>query len=151
MNLKAFQKQFQEIPNGPKTALESLDGLQACCEKAREMLEKGYNPTVQTFLEQGLTYLMKAYHYLNLDLECVAEREKTRWLSQSQSQQRVILVFSDHAELRVDGQLRGTIPLYTSEDYEELRSIAHLFNCRIENSDATQLGLFEAMNLPKAG
>lgn len=150
MNLKAFQKQFAQVPGGPKSALESLENLEACCKKAKEMLEQGYNPAVQSFLEQGLTYLMKAYHFLNLDLERVAQREQSRWLSQTNAMQRVILVFSDHAELRVDGELRGTIPLYTPEDYEELKQIANLFQCRIESSDSTQLGLFEALNLSKA-
>ena len=145
MQLKAFQKQFSYVPGGPKTAKASLEGLMSCCKRALDLMDQGTNPTTQALLEQALTYLMLSYHYTNLDLEKVAEREMTRWKSQEDPKSRLIMVFKDYAELRVDGELRGTIPLYTPEDYRELKEIAHLFGCRIEASDHVQLGLFDLM------
>lgn len=150
MQVKALQKQFRDLSlsmeNSPKSAKDALSMLEMCCKRAGEGLEVGYNPSVQVFVEQALAYLMFTYHYLNLDLEQVAERELSRWQGESaSSQDRVILVFSDHAELRVDGELRGTIPVYEQADHSELKQIAHLFSCRLEYADHIQLNLFARM------
>ena len=69
--------------------------------------------------------MMAAFHYMNMNLENVVAREQKRGDHPApEGANRVILLFSDHAELRVDGELRGTIPLYSPEDYRELRQIA---------------------------
>jgi hypothetical protein len=148
MNTKTLQKHFSalslSLEDAPKSAKEALDLLALCCQRASDGLETGFNPNTQTMMEQALAYLMFSYHYANLDLEQVALREMARWQGEGASQKhdRVILVFSDHAELRVDGELRGTIPVYEQADHNELKDIAHLFSCRLEYADHMQLDLF---------
>ncbi len=152
MQLKEAQQLLAKVSNKPHSATEALRQLTACTERAMRYLEDGNTVQAQSFVEQSLTNLMVAFHYLNLDLENVVQREKKRReaADKALSQDRVILIFSDHAELRVDGELRGTIPLYSEEDYRELRQIAQLFECRLEHADHLQLNLFNLLKSSNA-
>lgn len=151
MQLKEVQQVLVQGGQGPATAMAALRQIKALVERAMMALKAGNTPQTQLFLEQGLTAMMAACHYLDLDLDQVVAREQHRHqLGESKAQDRVILVFSDHAELRVDGELRGTIPLYSAEDYQELQQIAALFDCRMEHADHVQLSLFERMLLGEA-
>lgn len=143
MQLKEAQSLLAKTAQKDGSALSVLRQLKATVAKAHDYMEAGNTVQCQVLLEQSFTLLMQAMHFLNLDVENVVSREQNRRQSVSeQNPDRVILVFSDHAELRVDGELRGTIPLYAAEDYTELRQIAQLFGCRIENADHLQLDLF---------
>jgi hypothetical protein len=148
MQLKEVQQLLSQTSQGPASATEALRQLRACVEKALEYLALGNTPQTQLFLEQGFTNLVRAFYFLNLDLEQVVQREHSR--QDASMPDRVILIFSDHAELRVDGELRGTFPMYSSEDYQELRQIAQLFQCRMEHSDHLQLGLFSVLEAKRS-
>lgn len=146
MQLKTVQKILAQAATGPPNAVEALKELRVSVERALDYLKEGHTAKAQVFLEQGFTSMMAAFHYLNLDVEQVVEREQLRRKTgQIASQDRVILIFSDHAELRVSGELRGTIPLYSQDDYQELRQISQIFDCRIEHADHLQLDLFSRL------
>lgn len=150
MQLKDVQQVLSQSSKTANSAAEALRQLNACSERALGHLGDGNTVQAQAFLEQGFTNLMAAFHYLNIDLERVVQREKRRQQAESapSQEERVILVFSDHAELRVGGELRGSIPLYSEDDYRELRQIAHLFQCRLEHADHLQLNLFSLLRNP---
>lgn len=148
MHVKSLQKSLLESCDPPITGLEALRQLKAATDKALGYFEEGNTPFAQNYLERSLTFMMLAFHYLNLDIEKVVAREAFRQKADNTLHERVILVFGDHAELRVSGELRGTFPLYTEEDYAEVRQIAQLFECRLEHADHVQLDLF---GLLKAG
>ena len=146
MHLKDVQKVLTQSSDSPLTGVESLKQLKAAVEKSLDYLQDGNTPKSQVYLEQGLTYMMLSLHYLNVDIEKAVQRQTIRQNSANDAQDRVILIFSDHAELRVSGEHRGTIPLYSPEDYSELRQIAHLFQCRLEHADHLQLDLFSLLS-----
>lgn len=146
MQLKEIQQTLAQVSKGPASAQEALKELKACVSKSLDYLQEGNIVQAQVFLEHAFTQMMICFHYLNLDGEKVAAREKSRQENKNpRHPERVILVFSDHAELRVGGELRGTIPLYSSDDYKELRQIAHLFECRLEHADHLQLNLLSLL------
>ncbi len=146
MQLKEAQQVLAQVSNRPHSATEALQQLRACSERAITHLKEGNTAKAQMFVEQGLTNLIVAFHHLNLDLEKVVQREQTRRKAENAPlEERAIFIFSDHAELRVGGELRGTIPLYSEEDYGELRQIAQLFECRMEHADHLQLDLFASL------
>lgn len=145
VQLKALQKVLTQADNRPGSALDAMRQLKACIDRSLSYLTDGNTAQAQVLLEQGFTNMMAAFHYLNLDVENIVYREKRRQAQSRALAERVILVFSDHAELRVGGELRGTIPLYSPEDYQELRQIAQLFECRMEHADHLQLNLFAAV------
>lgn len=144
MNLKEIQKLLSQSPQGPQSAHEALRELKACVERALAYLDEGHTAKTQDYLERGFGNMMAALHFMNLDLEQVVNREQARRKAPP-AEDRVILIFSDHAELRVAGELRGTIPLYCDEDYDQLREISQLFQCRMEHAGALQLDLFNAL------
>jgi len=148
MQVKEIQQLHRTaFDQGPQSALESLTQLEATVRRSLESLKAGHTPQAQMFLENSFTQMMMAFHFLNLNLEHVVKREKARREGHGQPEQdRVILVFSDHAELRVGGELRGTIPLYSEDDYRELREIAQLFQCRVEQAHHIQLDLFSILS-----
>jgi hypothetical protein len=147
MQLKEIQQCLSQASAEAGSANEAMKQLKACVERTIDYLKSGNTAQAQMFLEQGFTMMMAAFHYLNLDLEKVVQRELHRQKNEGLvPQERVILVFSDHAELRVGGELRGTIPLYSPEDYSELRQISQLFQCRMEHADHIQLDLFAILN-----
>lgn len=146
MQLKELPACLSQFAGENSSAADALHQLRACIERAIDYFKAGNTAQSQVFLEQGFTWMMAAFHFLNLDLENVVARELKRQKHEGTPQQdRVILVFSDHAELRVDGELRGTIPLYSQDDYQELRQIAQLFQCRMEHADHVQLTLFSVI------
>ncbi len=147
MQLKEIQKVLMNDPAAPKSAADALKQLKAASERALENLNEHNTVQAQVLLENAFTHMMAAFHYMNLDVEKVVQRERQRRVyGQNNAQDKVILIFSDHAELRVQGELRGTIPLYSQEDYAELRQIAQIFECRMEHADHLQLDLFSVMN-----
>lgn len=145
VHLKEVQKMLSQCSDAPVSGIDALKQLRAAADKAINYLEDGNTPQGQIYVEQGLVHLMLACHYLNLDVEKAVERQQARQQKEP-GQDRVILIFSDHAELRVAGELRGTIPLYSDEDYTELRHIAQLFQCRLEHADHTQLNLLSLLS-----
>ncbi len=146
MHLKEVPYILSQMADHPHSAIEALQELKASVEKTIDYLGDRNTIQAQAYLEHGFTNMMAAFHFLQIDLEKVVQREKNRGQQEARlKSDRVILVFSDHAELRVKGELRGTIPLYSQEDYQELRQIAHLFQCRIEQADHVQLDLFAAL------
>lgn len=146
MQLSEAQEVLSRALNGPRTAGDALAQVSGAMDRARAYLADGNTVQAQAFVEQGFTHLMAAFHFLDLDLERVVARERSRNAETDRQQpDRAILIFSDHAELRVGGELRGTIPLYADEDYRELRQIAQLFQCRLEHASHAQLSLFAAL------
>lgn len=147
MKLSEVQKVLGQIAEATGSASLALKELKASVDMAMDYFKDGNIVQTQLFLEHAFTSLMGCFHYMNLSLENVVNRERQRNNGiKSIFQERVILVFSDHAELRVEGELRGTIPLYNEEDYNELRQIAHLFECRLEHADHVQLNLLSFIN-----
>jgi hypothetical protein len=147
--LAAFQQALAQAAQGPENTRDALNELKACAERSLQYLTEGNTPQAQRYLEQAFTAMMHAFHFLHVDVNQVIKRQQAAQQDTAKALERVIWVFSDHAELRVGGEVRGTIPLYTPEDYAELRHIAQLFACRIEHADHVQLGLFQAMLAPK--
>lgn len=144
MQLKEVQWLLAKEATGIYSAKDAINQVQASAKRAMQYLEQNNPVMTQGCLEQCFTTLMCALHYLNMDLEQVVKREQNR---QTQARygttNRVIMVFADHAELRVDGELRGTFPLYTDEDAKDIKEIAQVFQCRIEYADHLQLQLFQ--------
>jgi hypothetical protein len=152
MQLKEVQQLLTRTFDAPGSGVAALTELQASVTRTLEHLKEGNISQAQVMLEHGFTSLLMAFHFLNLDLEKVVEREKQRQKKErSDQQERVILVFGNHAELRVNGEQRGHIPLYGVEDYQELRQIAQLFECRIEHADHVQLDLFALLSQSASG
>lgn len=146
MRVKDIQKiLLQDLLETGGSAAQAVKELKATAEMTLDALELGNTPLAQERLEHGFTALLMAFHYLNIDLENVISREKARKANNEPGQEKAILIFGDHAELRVDGELRGTIPLYSEEDYQELRQIALMFGCRMTYADHVQLDIFSSL------
>jgi phosphoribosyl-ATP pyrophosphohydrolase len=137
--LKDLQHALQATEHGSHES--ALKELRHCSERALAYLQEGNTPLVQEYMETAFTHLLSSFHFLNLDLDKVVNRLQQKQLS-VKATDRVILIFGNHAELRVDGQCRGTMPLYAEEDYAEVRQIAQIFQCRIEHADHVQLDIF---------
>ncbi|MCA9788505.1 MAG: hypothetical protein KC476_03510 [Cyanobacteria bacterium HKST-UBA06] len=152
LQLKEVQWLLAREVAGIETARDALVQLQVSSKKALQYLDQSNPVMAQGCVEQCFTTMMCVLHYLNIDIEQLVKREQRR---QNQNKygtmNRVIMVFADHAELRVEGELRGTFPLYTDEDAQDIQDIAQVFQCRIEYADHVQLTMFDAQAQFQAG
>lgn len=147
MQLKEAQQLLSNLTHRSPSLSDGLRELKAATQRAHEYAQNQHSVMAQLYLEHCFSLLMQCFHYMNIQADQVVTREYQRDQGQLTDQsERVILMFSDHAELRVNGELKGTFPLYSEQDYTQLQEIAQLFQCRVDHADHIQLTLFERLN-----
>ena len=140
------------LPNEPKITFEQLAkyAQQAACIETCIGKSTETDSSLKYLFGQLLIHLLHANQQSGFDFTETVQQaiESLTPLNTNKNgttlQTRIIMVYDTYAELRVNGEVRGTIPVYDRCDQDELRNIAKLFHCELQFAASEQLGLFNA-------
>lgn len=146
-DLKTLQQRLSQHEMVPNSATESLEQLAKYANLASAITKTPDTETSLNYLlSQLLSHLLVSLKHLNLDFEVLVSQSLAA-LSESKNetsnpQNRIILVYANHADLLLEGEVRGSIPVYDRCDQEELHAIAKLFQCDLKFAESEQLEIF---------
>ena len=115
-------------------------------ESLKSML-RGDKETAQAELEDALSCLLIAFKVLNINPEEAVFRQINKM---KESSRRIMHIYSDRVEIRVDNEVRGGWSIWSIDDMKEAEKMAKEFNCEIEKEDKShQLTLEIPKNVRK--
>ena len=97
-------------------------------ESLKAML-RGDKQTAQAKLEDALSCLFIAFKVLNINPEEAVFRQINKMKEKSR---RIMHIYSDRVEIRVDNEVRGGWSIWSIDDMKEVEKMAKEFNCEIE-------------------
>jgi len=117
-----------------KTASET-ETLSHLNEEVAESLKAmlcGNREKAQTELEDALSCLLIAFKTLDIDPEGAVLRQISKMKEPSK---RIMHIFPDRVEIRVDNEIRGGWAIWSADDLREAEKMAREFNCKVVKED----------------
>jgi uncharacterized protein YabN with tetrapyrrole methylase and pyrophosphatase domain len=96
---------------------------------------KGDKESAQAELEDALSCLLIAFKVLNIDPEQAIKRQINKMKEKSR---RIMHIYSDRVEIKVDNEIRGKWSIWSVDDLREAEKMAREFNCEILREDTSQ-------------
>lgn len=120
-----------------KTASET-EALSHLNEEVAESLKamlRGDRQTTQNELEDAFSCLLIAFKTLKINPEDAVMRQVNKMKKHSK---RIMHIFPDRVEIRVDNEVRGGWAIWSADDFKEAEKMAREFNCEIVKEDQSQ-------------
>lgn len=115
--------------------VETLSHLNEEVAESLKAMLRGDRQTAQSELEDAFACLLIAFKTLNIKPEDAILRQVNKMKTHSK---RIMHIFPDRVEIRVDNEIRGGWAIWSADDLKEAEKMAREFSCEIVKEDQSQ-------------
>ncbi len=111
---------------------EAVSHLNEEVAESLSALLRGDKEKAQAELEDALSCLLIAFKTLGINPEEAIHRQVSKMKEQPD---RVMHIYSDRVEIRVNGEIKGGWSIWSADDLREVEKMAREFNCEVIKED----------------
>lgn len=127
-------------PKHPETIFDAIEQLAKLTKNAQAAYQHENLLQTQQHLEELFAASLIAMKCMDISPSAAIERTLKRYQTERR-ESPTLHIYTDQAVLKMGTDIRGRFPLYTDDDYEQVKEVALTFGCTLQHHDSEQLSL----------
>ena len=132
---KAIELIWENRRYSTTSETEALSHLNEEVAESLKAMLGGNRERAQNELEDALSCLLIAFKALDINPDNAVLRQVNKMKEHSK---RIMHIYSDRVEIRVDNEIRGGWSIWSIDDLKEAEKMAREFNCEVMREDHSQ-------------